>query len=403
MRKGLKWLLGVSALIAACSFMGEGVMWESVSGAFMKDTKPYGPGDFRVRDGRVISMKLAKPVIEFREKTVQELSQPDSKAEVTEPWMDDTDERYNRRTISILKGSVNGPIAPVFHERAQYGDWWLSPDWKTLYVAARWQDGRTTSQAWMLPTQKLWKSTDGGEHWTRLDWPETDNITFLRFLDAQRGYLIGWGPRIWRTEDGGTHWVEIHVPANARNPAEPRQQFDLVALGDDRVLRFAFFSKRHMDMENQSLVYALPWGETTPKLAFTVPQQTVVDLLADAQGNVFVLGWDGLPGDYSLPGESERNRPSVVSHWDGTQLHRRHEFDADITGHALYRTPSGKLLLDGVDDGVLPDDVVAVSPDEGKSWERQDEGSGAQGGYYDAATGVRWRVAGYALSKRTIP
>ena len=51
----------------------------------------------------------------------------------------------------------------------------------------------------------------------------------------------------------------------------------------------------------------------------------------------------------------------------------------------------------------LPDDVVAVSPDEGKSWERQDEGSGAQGGYYDAATGVRWRVAGYALSKRTIP
>lgn len=405
MHKSVKWISGVAALLAACAFMGDGVMWESVSGTFMKEVKPYGPGDFRIRDESLISMKLAAPEIKFKQKTDAELNAPGSRAEVTEPWMGDVHERANRRTISILKGTINGTIAPVFEQRAQYGDWWLSPDWSTIYVASAWQDHKIMPPPGvdLLPIQKLWKTSDGGEHWQQLDWPEQHNITFLRFLDPHRGYLIGWGPRIWRTEDGGIHWQEMEVPAQARDLSRHDQMFDLVALGEDGVLRFAFFAERHGDVENSSLVYALPWGRQKPELAFAVPDQTVVDLLADKNGEVFVLGWEGLPVDYSIPGDSERKRPSIVSRWDGKSLQRLHDFDAELTGYALYRTPSGNLLFDGVGDGILPNDVTALSTDGGESWSVQDEGSSAQGGYYDTATGTRWRVSGYTLSKRVIP
>lgn len=405
MRRSVKWISGVTALIVACALMGDGVVWKPVSNEFMKEIKPYGPGDFRIRDGRIIAMKLANPEIKFRRKTEAELNDPDSRAEVTEPWMDDVHERANRRSISILKGAVGGSIERVFHQRAQYGDWWLSPDWNTIYVASRWQDRRIKPLPGreLLPVQKLWKSVDGGEQWQRLTWPERHNITFLRFLDAQRGYLIGWGPRIWRTGDGGEHWTEVDVPELARNPGNPRQQFDLVALGADGVLRVAFFAAQYHDIENASLVFALPWGAHTPELAFTVPGQTVVDLLSSPDGKVHVLGWDGLPIDYDIPGDSERARPSVVSVWDGGKLRRLHEFDANLTGYALYRTPSGHLLFDGISDGLLPDDVTALSTDGGENWDVDNEGSSAQGGYYDTGTGTRWRASGYSLSRRAIP
>lgn len=40
------------------------------------------------------------------------------------------------------------------------------------------------------PIGKLFKSIDMGPHWQRLAWLEKRNITFLRFLDAERGYSI---------------------------------------------------------------------------------------------------------------------------------------------------------------------------------------------------------------------
>lgn len=380
-------------------------MWEPVNKAFMKDVKPYGPGDFRIRDDRVISMKLAQAETSNKPMTPAQVADPDFVPQYTEAWMWNPGERLNRATIEILMGPADGPVESTFKEHAQYGDWWLSPDWQTIYLASQWLDYtvETPPGQDVIPTQKLWKSIDGGDNWQRLDWPEQHNITFLRFLDAQRGYLIGWGPRVWRTQDGGGHWQEIDVPMQARSVDNPREQFDLVALGEDGVLRFAFFAERHGELENTSLVYALPWDTTTPELAFTAPDQTVIDLLADKDGKVFVLGWKGLPVNHSIPGDSERVRPSIVSHWDGRELRELHEFDEALTGYALYRTPAGHLLFDGVGDGVLPNDVMALSTDGGESWDVQDEGGSAQGGYYDTGTGIRWRVSGYTLSKRAIP
>lgn len=235
--KLIKWFFLLAVLAVAWNIMGDRVMWTSVSNEFMKEIKPYGPGDIRVRDDQFISMRMSEPEIIFRDKTTAELNEPNSRAEVTEPWMANINELYNRTSISILKGAIDGPVTTVFHERAQYGDWWIAPNWRTIVIAARWKDGHQPSD--IVPTQKLWKSTDAGESWRQLTWPEADNITFLRFLDADRGYLIGNGPRLWRTEDGGEHWQEITLPA-----IEPyitfSEQFDLVALGADNTLRLAY-------------------------------------------------------------------------------------------------------------------------------------------------------------------
>lgn len=398
--KLIKWFFLLAVLAVAWNIMGDRVMWTSVSNEFMKEIKPYGPGDIRVRDDQFISMRMSEPEIIFRDKTTAELNEPNSRAEVTEPWMANINELYNRTSISILKGAIDGPVTTVFHERAQYGDWWIAPNWRTIVIAARWKDGHQPSD--IVPTQKLWKSTDAGESWRQLTWPEADNITFLRFLDADRGYLIGNGPRLWRTEDGGEHWQEITLPA-----IEPyitfSEQFDLVALGADNTLRLAYFTARYGKQENLSVVLALPWGDDTPEVEFTVPEQSVIDLLADDTGKVHVLGWQGLPVNYSIPNDSKRERPSIISVWDGAKLQSLHEFKKDMIGYALYRTPAGHILFDGVTEGFLPNDITALSTEGGKRWQMTNEGSSAQGGYYDTHTGTRWRVSGYALSKREIP
>lgn len=388
-------------LVVAWNVIVVRVMLTTVSNEFMKQVKLYGPGDIRVRDDQFISMRMSEPEIIFRDKTEAELNEPNSRAEVTEPWMADINELYNRTSISILKGAIDGPVTTVFNERAQYGDWWIAPDWRTIFIAARWKDGH--QPLGIVPTQKLWKSTDAGESWRQLTWPEADNITFLRFLDAERGYLIGNGPRLWRTQDGGEHWQEIVLPAIEPYVKLSEPQFDLVALGADNTLRLAYFTARYDKQDNLSVVLALPWGESTPKVEFTVPDQSVIDLLADETGKVHVLGWQGLPVNYSIPNDSNRERPSMISVWSGAKLQPLHEFKKDMIGYALYRTLAGHILFDGVTEGFLPNDITALSTDGGQSWQITNEGASAQGGYYDTHSGTRWRVSGHALSKREIP
>ncbi|WP_454726488.1 MULTISPECIES: glycosyl hydrolase [Cupriavidus] len=362
----------------------------------MKEDKPYGPGDFRIREDNVLSMKLAMPEMKF--KPHEERSDP-NRAEPTEQWMYRADETLNRQVVRVLGGTVAGVKTKLFEVPAQNADWWLSPDWQTIYLASDWMDYvKTPVGKNGTHLARLFKSDDQGRHWQRLNWPENRNITYLRFLDARRGYLIGWGPRVWRTADGGAHWTEIAVPDLVRDPGDERKQFDLVALGKDGVLRFAFFTARYEEQQNLSLVYALRWGEDTPSLAFQMPGHTVVDI-ADHLGHLYILSWKGLPREVT---GSETPRPSVISHLGMQEIESLHVFDPGLRGYALYVTPNGGLLFDGEDaTGLMPKNMTAVSYDGGKRWTVEREGR-AQGGYYDTNTGMRWQVRGYALYKRTI-
>ncbi|MGR4068622.1 WD40/YVTN/BNR-like repeat-containing protein [Billgrantia sp. C5P2] len=375
-------------------------MWERVSNDFMKEDNPYGPGDFRIRGEQVVSMKLTNPEITFKPRA--ERSDP-SRAEPTEAWMSNVNERANRRSVRILEGHLVNGIEQRFEERAQQAEWWLSPSWNTIYLATGWTnyyDEPAVGQRYTPQLTQLFKSTDQGQEWEKLRWPEDQNITFLRFLDAQRGYLIGWGPKIWRTRDGGDHWDELPVPEGSRNPENPRQQFDLVALGQDNVLRLAFYDHA----ADASRIHALPWGEEISQQTFMIPGHVVMDIAANSEGNVYVLTTQGAPY-FSLPAEErEAPRPSVVWSWNGDTLERLHEFPPELKGYALYLTPEEGLLVDGVDESsLMGSDVTAVSYDGGGSWKIEDEGRSAQGGYYDAQTGTRWRVEGYSLYRREIP
>lgn len=378
-------------------------MWDEVSSTFMKDDKPYDPGDFRIRGGQFISLKLAEPEITFKPLTKEQLADWRSAVEPTEPWMADVAEIANRSSARIIRGNVGGSTSRVFEERAQNAAWWLAPDWNTLYVATGWQDhhAEVRLDAYAPTTSKLFKSVDQGEHWQRLNWSENHNITFLRFLDAERGYAIGWGPHIWRTADGGASWSEIPVPAEARGPANGRKQFDVVVLGRDGVLRVAFTVPSPAAPQEHviSHVYALRWGDDVPYESFHMTDHTVADI-ADNQGHIYVLSWRGKP---LADADEDALRPSVVSRLDRDGVVRAlHEFDPELRGYALYFTPQGSLLVDGVNDS-RRSEVTALSRDGGKHWHIQSEGSSyAQGGYYDAVTGIDWRVEGYSLYKRSI-
>ncbi len=373
--------------------------WETVSQTFMKGdgTTSYGPGDFRIRGDHMISMKLAKPRITFKKPSHEDLENPQFVPQETEAWMKDADERANRRTVTLYAGTLTSATV-TFHQYAQNAAWWLGPDWRVIYVATDWMDRTAESTIdkgrYKPVTTKLWKSTDQGQHWKQMKWPADQEIGFLHFLDAERGYAIGWGPHIWRTQNGGTSWQSIDVPANAKDPKDSRKAFDLVALGKNHTLYAAFST--YLNPTQNCQVWMLPWGQTRLKHAFDVPGIEVFNMLADQQGHVYVL---------AASGTKYKNDDQVTTlyRWDGEHLQKLHAFQKGKAGYAIHLTPDHHLLVQGPDyASLIPKDWSALSTDGGKTW-KIDEGPSAQGGYYDPQTGTDWQVVGYTLSKRMIP
>ena len=398
-KKHITYLLAALGVLAG--MMHGGPMWTKVSSTFMKQDQPYGPGDFRIRDAQVVSMKLSKPETKTKPMTTEQLTDPNSRSEYTEQWMYSAKERRNRRSVHILSGTLENPQR-TFEERAQKADWWLASDWSVAYLATGWTNSYDIKKGVRYAPQitKLFKSTNQGQDWQQLEWPEDQDITYLRFLDPQRGYLIGWGPRIWRTSDGGASWTEIPVPKQAMDPEDERAEFDLVALGRDDVLRLAFLVRDTNG--NHSQVHTLRWNEAEPRLAFALPEQTVMDIADDGAGHVYVLSQTGLPSYWAAPDAPPRQSQVSIKRLGGVDV--MHTFKAGFTGYALYLTPSQGLLVDGVDESsLLPKDFTALSRDGGQTWKMENEGSSAQGGYYDTQTGTRWRVSGYSLYRRDIP
>lgn len=393
------WLLAVIAALTlyACT-RNHFMAWETVSSDFMKGngTEAYGPGDFRIQGNRMVSMRLAMPKTTYKNPTSEELKDPDHVAQETESWMADVSEVLNRTSVSFFAGTVTSS-SKTFEHYAQDVAWWLAPDWNTIYLATNWHDyhGFPPENERYKPTiNKLWKSTDAGHHWQALPWKVDQHIGFLHFLDANRGYAVGWGPHLWRTLNGGMSWQPIKVPPQALDPSDSRKTFDLVALGANHVLYMAFVPTG--STTGTSLVYALKWGETLPVLAFEVPGQTINNMLADKQGNVYVVSVAG-------PVYEEDKKTTTLSVWDGHTLNKIYAFKQGLVGYAVYLTPQGHLLVQGADyASLLPKDWTALSTDHGKTWDIE-RGLSAQGGYYDDVTGIDWRVSGYTLSKRVIP
>ena len=400
--------MGCLALLAvlAYGYQGTATHWETIATNFGRNDKPYGGGAFRIRENQVISLKLTEQPITF--KPASELKDPEV-AEPTEAWMNDSSERLNRRSVVFLKGTLNGGLTRTFQQRGQNAAWWYSKDWGTVFVSTGWIDYKAPRPANGAVPQltKLWHSSDGGQTWSQLHWPEDAEIEQLLFLDPQRGYAIGWGPHVWRTTDAGRSWQEVKLPPLA-NVGEPHKTFDAVNLGPDGVLRVAYYVDELSGIKTSTLVYRLAWSESDFEQDVVLPNQIVVDLQSSPQttGGYSLYAWSklGPPRDIDNVADNGR-RTGALSTW-GSVRHAsvqqlQHTFDERL----LFDGPSvgkdGVLLVYATDasgDGA-PRDLTFLSKNFGKSWEELNDGA-AQGGYFDPETNTQYALFAYTLKKR---
>lgn len=397
------------ALLVALTYGYESMSagWETITTSFLKGDKPYGGGAFRIREDRVISVKLAGPQITF--KPASETKDPQV-AEPTEAWMNDTAELLNRETVSFLRGTLTGGLTRTFQERGQSPAWWYSPDWRTVYISTGWMDYKALRPSNGLVPQitKLWRSGDGGQTWAQLSWPEDRNIEQLLFLDPLRGYAIGWGPLVWRTADGGQSWEQLQIPPLA-DVGKPRKTFSAVNLGPDGVLRVAYYVDRLDDIKTSSLVYRIAWGQSNFEPDAVLPNQVVVDLQSSPQAtqgySMYALSRLGLPRNIDDAKDNGR-RTGALSTWQSVQhpsVQQLHTFDERLMLDGLSVGKEGVVLVYATDasgDGA-PRDLTFLSKDAGKSWNELNDGP-AQGGYFDPETNTQYALFAYTLKKRKL-
>ncbi len=396
-----KFICGALLVAAAVTYGYEKMSssWETISTNFMKDEKPYGGGSFVIHGDKAISLKVAGPVITF--KPASESTNPDV-AEPTQAWMSDTNQRMNRWTVSILRGSINGRLERLFSEPGQDGVWWYSNDWNTLFVSTGWMDYTSPipSDGLTPQTTRLWRSRDGGKTWTQLKWPESRNIGHLLFLDTMRGYAIGWGPDVWRTNDGGESWQQIPAPPLA-GQGKPRATFDGVDLSQDGVLRVAYYVNELKETKASSVIYRLRWSDQQFEPETVLPGQTVVDMKSTSKDEngymVYALSSRGAHSD-------EMGQGGIISRWDSAQpsaVHQLHEFAAPLSMGGLVVGMRGVLITYATDSSGsgAPQDYSLYSTDAGKSWRQSDDGL-MFGGYFDSDTNTEYGLSVYTLKKR---
>lgn len=405
-----KIIIGGFVLLVAASY-GYRTMtspqWTTVTSTFAKAERPYGGGAFRLRSDEMMTLRLVGPEITF--KPAEQLKDPQV-AEPTEAWMNDSNERLNRSTVSFLRGTLRAGMTRFFHQPAQDAAWWYSKDWTTFYVATDWMDyKRAEPKNGLSPhIAKLWRSGDGGKTWIQLKWPQDRNINSLFFLDSQRGYAIGWGPHIWRTADGGQSWEEIALPPTAANANQPRKTFDAADLGPDGVLRVAYYTRMLGTVRSSSVVYRLSWDATQFEQDAVLPDQVIVQLgtTDGAPGraySLYALSRLGPPRDWDAA-DDNGHRTGAISTWTShgrSNIVQLHTFDPRYTLDGLSVGTKGVLLVYATDASRrgAPHDFTFYSRDAGRSWNDMDDGIG-QGGWFDPETNTQYALYAYTLKKR---
>lgn len=408
------WIAGglVALAIATYGYVNMTTGWETISTSFMRDDTPYGGGNFRIRGHDVMSVKLANPEVTFKPRV--ESNEP-QRPEPTEAWMNDTGELLNRMTISFFRGTIDGGMKRHFQQVGQEAAWWYSPDWTVQFISTSWMNYKAPeAQGGDAPQiTKLWKSSNGGQTWSQLQWPENQNIGRLLFLDPQRGYAAGWGPRIWRTADGGNTWQAIDVPADAHAGSETRQEFNAISLGPDGVLRIAYYVAQTAEAPGHSVVDRLDWGQHAFVNEVVVPDQviTALDTNPEPGPHYSLYALSHLDKPQNGEGRDNGHRTGAISTWTNNHpeaVQQLRTFDEKLTLDSMSIGRNGLLLVYATDPnsgsggtgGGAPIDLTFSSTDAGKTWNKTTDKT-AQGGYFDAQTNTLYWLHGYTLKKRT--
>jgi hypothetical protein len=85
------------------------------------------------------------------------------------------------------------------------------------------------SHYWMVATDGVWFSAEGGREWKKLSSPK--GVLRVHFLSATRGFAVGSKKQAWETRDGGLKWTPIAAAQSAKG--DPNiTAFTYIAFGD---------------------------------------------------------------------------------------------------------------------------------------------------------------------------
>lgn len=405
------WIAGglVALAIGTYGYVSTATGWETVSTHFMRNDTPSGGGHFRIKGNDVMSVTLANPEVTF--KPTAESSEP-QRPEPTEAWMNDTGELLNRMTISFFRGTIDGGMKRQFRQVGQNAAWWYSPDWSVQFLSTSWMNYKAPgAHGGDAPqTTKLWRSLNGGQTWSQLQWPDSQNIGQLLFLDPQRGYAIGWGPRVWRTADGANTWQAIDVPTDAHVAGETRRNFNAASLGPDGVLRIAYSVAPTAETPARSVIDRLDWAQHAFVTDTELPGQVVTALDTTpgpaARYSLYALSRLDKPQNGKV--HDNGRRTGAISTWTNDHpesVQQLRTFDETLRLDSLSVGRDGLLLVYATDPnsgshGGAPIDLTFSSADAGKSWDQATDKVG-QGGYFDAQTNTLYWLHAFTLKKRT--
>jgi photosystem II stability/assembly factor-like uncharacterized protein len=119
--------------------------------------------------------------------------------------------------ISPTEGWVVGDLGRVF-KTTDGGQTWTRQkvSGRLPFLGVSCLDGR---QVWVSSLNGLvFKSTDGGTTWTEQKTPVDRNLFKIAFVTPQRGTAIGDFGAIVHTEDGGATWQEVLLPEDFKLP-----------------------------------------------------------------------------------------------------------------------------------------------------------------------------------------
>ena len=115
------------------------------------------------------------------------------------------------------EGWVVGDLGRVF-KTTDGGETWTrqEPSGRDPMLAISCLDGK---QAWLSSIAgRVFKTADGGTTWTLQQTPVKRNLFKIAFVSPQRGTAVGDFGAIVHTEDGGATWQEVNLPDDFKLP-----------------------------------------------------------------------------------------------------------------------------------------------------------------------------------------
>lgn len=398
----------------------------------MRNIKPYTGGDLRLYDNQVFVMQVVEPALEFKT-PVSAIKDDDPiiiNNEFKEDWMDDTNEVLNRTKVRILKGTLENDVSILFETKGQSGSWWISDNSQIIYVTSEWLDYQKIDEYTSEDDYKkmtffsIYKSTDGGQNFTQLEWPSHTRISQILFTqDGQKGYIVAGGPSLWRTDNGGKTWRAITIPDHLLklgigHTALERYQnelaeFDAYSLDNEGTLTVAGYTNSWLVKDSNketkgSVIYQMAWNTKTADMnelqpiAFVI-HLTVTDIVTAANNTLYLLTEYAEPTDNGI---HPKDKILGFAKIEQGQVTTQHTFGSHLFLGTLYLGKDQLLYATGFSwtkNGLPNSNIAFISKDQGKTWIKQDEQKPvAVASYFDSEHNVSWQLKTYSLYFRRL-